>query len=664
MAANQVYDQLKALEINNTANYSVNASRSEVGNTLTGTTKTYSTLDAQGVESVNSVAEWSKANDNANQYFESVVSGEATGNFATQKGRVQNYIGNGFGLDSPAVDSKLFKAFDVDESVSSGYDKTYNFSTGSGETTSASDLVFDKTLISSERTSVSQNIKIPTFDATTQSNMGADLAAYNDKTQSSRTAFNADEKVVNFSLDAGGTTDIVPSLINDFGVLPEIQPIAIPAIPAEDGYLQTADLGETKVPGFFHQDSSDPFFTNETFIPSAFDGTEATAIEAYKLEAAADAGRNFLKESFTYVPQPEITSFDELKAPHFGVTNPMISTPGTPNGLAAAIDADDALNDKLQAEYLVSKQVDKMLDEAEDKAAETQKKLTFEAERAAEAALAAEVAANNKRIRFEEAKKEAKRNADDLMDQMAEDTAKKIEAERLQALQLANDKYVGDSQYLGQDPIQVELIKEAKLERERLLALQENAHLVADEKLIATAKKVKEEKAAASAIQREKDVKQREDVINSAIQREKDVKQRTSALQREKDLKQRESALQREKDVKQRESALQREKDVKERTRLLKEEKAQKESDIRSDNHFNRNQVPINPSMAQDKTALQRTLAQNERNEFLADLNANAERNGRLGDTADDIAPPSTFGNNSRRKGRYSSFMTGRDEDG
>jgi len=105
--------------------------------------------------------------------------------------------------------------------------------------------------------------------------------------------------------------------------------------------------------------------------------------------------------------------------------------------------------------------------------------------------------------------------------------------------------------------------------------------------------------------------------------------------------------------------------DIAEKGKLqLAKEKAEKESDIRSDNHFNKNQVPINPSMAQDKTALQRTLAQNERNEFLADLNANAERNGRLGDTADDIAPPSTFGNNSRRKGRYSSFMTGRDEDG
>ena len=199
MATNQVYDQLKALEINNTANYSVTASRGEVGNTLTGTTTTYSTLDAQGIESVNSVAEWSKANDNAKQYFQPVVDGEATGNFATQKARVQNHLGNGFGLDSSTVDSKLFKAFDLDEAVSVGYDKTYDFSTGSGKTTSASDLVFDKTLINSEITSVSQNTKIPTFDAATQSSMGADLAAYNDINQSNKTAFNIDDKFIDFS---------------------------------------------------------------------------------------------------------------------------------------------------------------------------------------------------------------------------------------------------------------------------------------------------------------------------------------------------------------------------------------------------------------------------------------------------------------------------------
>ena len=70
MAENQVYQQLKALEVNKTPTIvSVNASRSEIGNTLTGTTKTYSTLDAQGVESVNSVKEWSAANDNAKKIF-------------------------------------------------------------------------------------------------------------------------------------------------------------------------------------------------------------------------------------------------------------------------------------------------------------------------------------------------------------------------------------------------------------------------------------------------------------------------------------------------------------------------------------------------------------------------------------------------------------------
>ena len=55
---------------------------------------------------------------------------------------------------------------------------------------------------------------------------------------------------------------------------------------------------------------------------------------------------------------------------------------------------------------------------------------------------------------------------------------------------------------------------------------------------------------------------------------------------------------------------------------LLADEKAkkQKESDARSDIHSNRNQAPINNTSAQDKTALQRTLAQNERNAFLARL--------------------------------------------
>ena len=151
------------------------------------------------------------------------------------------------------------------------------------------------------------------FDAATQKSMAADLEAHLANEQSNKVVFNADDKVVNFSLDAMGTADIVPSLTGDkLGVLSDIQTIPIPAIPAEDGYLQTIDLDVPKPAGFFHQDSSDPFFKNEVFIPAAFDGTHETAIEAYKLEQAAIAGRNFLVDSFTYVPQPETTSSGQL----------------------------------------------------------------------------------------------------------------------------------------------------------------------------------------------------------------------------------------------------------------------------------------------------------------------------------------------------------------
>ena len=299
MAGNQVYQQLKALEVNKTSNnFNISASRNEVGNTLTGTTKTYSTLDAQGVESVNSVQEWSRANDNAKEYFQSVVSGEAPGNFATQQGRVRNLIGNGFGLDSPVVDSNLFKAFDVGEAVSAGYDKTYEFSTGVGNRTSASDLVFDKTLINSERSSITSKGEAESIMASVNSTSIPSGVIDKTNDTSNQVAFNADDKVINFSLDDYGTTGQTDEAIVN---------IPIPAIPAEDGYLQEADLSGDDVPGFFHQDDSDPFFTNEVFVPAAFDGTEATAIEAYKLAEAANAGKNFLKESFT-VTKPEITT--------------------------------------------------------------------------------------------------------------------------------------------------------------------------------------------------------------------------------------------------------------------------------------------------------------------------------------------------------------------
>ena len=201
MAENQVYQQLKALEVNKTPTIvSVNASRSEIGNTLTGTTKTYSTLDAQGVESVNSVKEWSAANDNAKKYFQSVADGEASGSFATQKARVRNLIGNGFGLDSPVVDSsKTFQAFDLDEAVSAGYNKSYEFDTGTGNTTSASDLVFDKTLINSERSKTSSKGQAESImaavksnnitDSVTQEKMTQDLASHTEAMQDSKVAY-------------------------------------------------------------------------------------------------------------------------------------------------------------------------------------------------------------------------------------------------------------------------------------------------------------------------------------------------------------------------------------------------------------------------------------------------------------------------------------------
>ena len=59
-----------------------------------------------------------------------------------------------------------------------------------------------------------------------------------------------------------------------------------------------------------------------------------------------------------------------------------------------------------------------------------------------------------------------------------------------------NDEYLkGSNVYAGQDPIQIELIEEAKKERLREIEKQNNAHLVSDEKLIETAKRVEEEKA-------------------------------------------------------------------------------------------------------------------------------------------------------------------------
>ena len=126
------------------------------------------------------------------------------------------------------------------------------------------------------------------FSAAVQSDMATSLDNYVANENSNKVAsVNADDKVVNFSLDAMGTYDIMPKLTGDkLGVLDEIQTIAIPAIPAEDGYLQEVDLSGNDIPGFVYSDASNGF-PNSVFIPMYdAEGKKYTdddhAVRAYK----------------------------------------------------------------------------------------------------------------------------------------------------------------------------------------------------------------------------------------------------------------------------------------------------------------------------------------------------------------------------------------------
>ena len=81
------------------------------------------------------------------------------------------------------------------------------------------------------------------FSAAVQSDMAASLNNYVANENSNKvTSVNIDDKVVDFSFDEMGTKDTLLNPVNDAGVLSEIQTIPIPAIPAEDGYLQEVDL--------------------------------------------------------------------------------------------------------------------------------------------------------------------------------------------------------------------------------------------------------------------------------------------------------------------------------------------------------------------------------------------------------------------------------------
>ena len=91
-----------------------------------------------------------------------------------------------------------------------------------------------------------------------------------------------------------------------------------------------------------------------------------------------------------------------------------------------------------------------------------------------------------------------------------------------------NDEYLkGSNVYAGQDPIQIELIEEAKKERLREIEKQNNAHLVSDEKLIETAKRVEEEKAERFAAA-QAEAKANAEKLNAELEQERlerDVKE-------------------------------------------------------------------------------------------------------------------------------------------
>ena len=64
--------------------------------------------------------------------------------------------------------------------------------------------------------------------------------------------------------------------------------------PANYGFKSDDEDSDEKVAGFYYQ-NAEAGYPDSTFIPSAFDGTEESAIEAYELEQAAKDGRNFFK---------------------------------------------------------------------------------------------------------------------------------------------------------------------------------------------------------------------------------------------------------------------------------------------------------------------------------------------------------------------------------
>ena len=223
--------------------------------------------------SIDTLPEWKAKDKEVTKYINSLADKKRI--TSIDKKRAGFYLKGGYGLTAEALTTEKASKIASEISVQVGLEAQLPFQHSEFKT--AGDM----------------------FDAATQKQMAEDLSAHIANEQSNKVAFNADDKVINFSLGDYGTTGQTDEAIVS---------IPIPAISAKDVYLQEADLSGDDVPGFFHQDDSDPFFTNEVFVPAAFDGTEATAIEAYKQGEAADAGKKFLQDAFTVTKSEVDTS--------------------------------------------------------------------------------------------------------------------------------------------------------------------------------------------------------------------------------------------------------------------------------------------------------------------------------------------------------------------
>ena len=426
------------------------------------------------------------------------------------------------------------------------------------------------------------------FDAVTQEKMALDLASYTEAMQDSKVAYSELTPI-------GG--DIL-SFGNDLNS--EIVTLPTPVIAAKEDRpkVDISSLASINPVDYAEMGSGGPGTAADD------QRVHEAAYVAEKWKAALDQGfQNLVDEK----SKSSTTSFEALKAPNFGVTNPMISSPGTPSGLAAAIDQKNADNQKLIAEAKAAedaKVIQSSMDDEQSTNAKTQKLAEANA-----AVAAAQAASEQKRkdilavknieaddkfvnpevitfdardldkdgnVSFEE-EEQAYLNqneglnyheqlganleketglppegaifvgSDDYIQQLREQQeTERLEKEAmLEAYRASlpdvnpadmtdeeksrlNDEYLkGSNVYAGQDPIQIELIEEAKKERLREIEKQNNAHLVSDEKLIETAKRVEEEKAERFAAA-QAEAKANAEKLNAELEQErleKDVKE-------------------------------------------------------------------------------------------------------------------------------------------